>query len=195
MEQRPGAPSETAPDSVEEPSPPIVERYFWPILLGTVVLSIGASAAVVYTQYSQVDQTLNSIPYIDQTRQLATKAASALPYVGEADTSSGTAGTPKEYGPFTRMDGLVVNPSGSDGRYLAVSIAFESKSPGAKTELSNKTVVVRDAVLSLLSSKTVEELSDPDQRNKLKEELRKETNSILGSEAVKRLYFTEFVLQ
>lgn len=195
MEQRPDAPSETAPDSVDESSPSIVERYFWPILLGTVVLSIGASAAVVYTQYSQVDQTLRSIPYVDQTRQLATNAASALPYVGGADTSSGAADAPKEYGSFTRMDGLVVNPSGSDGRYLAVSIAFESNSPSVKTELENKTVVVQDAVLNLLSSKTVEELSDPDRRDELKEELRKETNSILGSGAIKRLYFTEFVLQ
>lgn len=195
MEQRPDPSSETASDSVEESSASIVERHFWPILLGTVVLSIGASAAVVYTQYSQVDQTLRSMPYIDQTRQLATKAASALPYVGAADTSSGAGDTPQKYGSFTRMDGLVVNPSGSDGRYLAVSIAFESKSSSAKTELKKKKVVVQDAILSLLSAKTVEELSDPDQRDELKAELLKETNSILGRGTINRLYFTEFVLQ
>jgi flagellar FliL protein len=195
MEQRPEASSETASDSVEDSSASIVERYFWPILLGTVVLSVGASAAVVYTQYGQVDQTLRSMPYVEQTRQLATEAAGALPYVGAADTSSGSEGTPRKYGSFTRMDGLVVNPAGSDGRYLAVSIAFESKSASAKAELEKKTVVVRDAILSLLSAKTVEELSDPDQRDELKAKLLKETNSILGRGTINRLYFTEFVLQ
>jgi flagellar FliL protein len=195
MEQQREAPSGTASDSLEEPSAPFVERYFWPILLGVIVLGIGASAAVVYTQYSRVDQTLRSIPYFDQASQLATRATKALPYVGTADTSDGMAGSPKKYGSFTRLESLVVNPEGANGRYLAVSLAFEAKSTSVTAELENKKIVVQDAVISHLSEQTVEELSDTAQREKLKQELREETNKILTSGSVNRLYFTEFVLQ
>jgi len=160
-----------------------------------VLLGIGASAAVVYTQYSRVDRTLRSIPYLDRADQLATQATSALPYVGSADTSAGRAGSPREYGSFTRMQGLVVNPAGAKGRYLAVSIAFESKSSSVENELGEKKVVVKDAILGLLSEQTVEELSSSDHRAKLKAELRKETNRVLSRGSVERLYFTEFVLQ
>lgn len=193
MEQQRDTPAGTASDPVEEPSASFVERHFWPILIGVVVLGVGASAVVVYAQYSRVDRTLRSIPYFDRANQLATQATSALPYVGSADTSE--AGSAKEYGSFTRLEGLVVNPDGADERYLAVSIAFESKSSSVATELEDKKVVVQDAVISHLSEQTVEELSDTNRREKLKNELREETNRILNSGTVDRLYFTEFVLQ
>lgn len=191
MEQRRDAPSGTAPDSVAEEAPSFVERHFWPILAGVVLLFAGASATVVALQYSRVDRALRSVPYVDRAGQLA----ASLPYVGGGDTSS-TADRSRKYGSFTRMNGLVVNPAGSGGgRYLAISIAFEAKSTSVENELEDKKVVVKDAVLALLSEHTVEELSDPDQRDELKEGLLKETNRILNSGTVDRLYFTEFVLQ
>jgi len=64
-----------------------------------------------------------------------------------------------------------------------------------ENELEDNKVVVKDAVLALLSEHTAGELSDPDQRDELKDELLKETNRILNSGTVDRLYFTEFVLQ
>lgn len=191
MEQRRDAPSGTAPDSVAEEAPSFVERHFWPILAGVVLLFAGASATVVALQYSRVDQALRSVPYVDRAGQLA----ASLPYVGGPDTSS-TADRSRKYGSFTRMQGLVVNPAGSGGgRYLAISIAFEAKSTSVENELDDKKVVVKDAVLALLSEHTAEELSDPGQRDELKDELLKETNRILNSGTVDRLYFTEFVLQ
>ena len=190
MEQRRDAPSGTAPDSVAEEAPSFVERHFWPILAGIVLVFAGAGATVVALQYSQVDRALRSVPYVDRAGQLA----ASLPYVGGPDTSS--TDDPQTYGSFTRMKGLVVNPAGSaGGRYLAVSLAFESKSARVENELENKKVVVKDAVLGLLSEQTVEELSDPDHREELKEGLLKETNRILSTGTVDRLYFTEFVLQ
>lgn len=204
MGQRDAA-SETPSDSVddEEPAPSFVERQFWPLLVGIVLLSATVSVGVVYLQYSRVDQALQSLPYVDQPPQWvkslpgADRVARAIPYVGSpADSSAGASTEPREYGSFTRMKGLVVNPAGSAGnRYLAVSLAFESKSRSVEEEIKRKRVVVRDAALSLLSEQTVDELSDPSRRDELKRMLREKTNDILRSGTVDRLYFTEFVLQ
>lgn len=198
------APSETPSDSVdEEPAPSFVERQFWPLLIGVVLLFATASAGVVYLQYSRIDQALRSVPFVDQPPQwveslpTADRVARAIPYLGSpADSSASASNGPREYGSFTRMQGLVVNPAGSAGnRYLAVSLAFESKSQSVVEEIKNKRVVVRDAVLALLSEQTVDELSDPSRRDDLKKMLRNETNSLLRNGTVDRLYFTEFVLQ
>jgi flagellar FliL protein len=190
MGQRDAA-SETSSDSVDgERAPSFVERQFWPLLVGVILLSATVGVGVVYLQYGQVDQTLQSVPYTD-------RVARTIPYIGSpADSLAESSKEPREYGSFTRMQGLVVNPAGSAGnRYLAVSLAFESKSRSVEEEIQRKKVVVRDAVLSLLSEQTVDELADPSQRDELKSMLREETNGILRSGTVDRLYFTEFVLQ
>lgn len=208
MEQQQDPSSATSSDPVEDspgaPEPEsVVERYFWAFLLGAVLLAATLSVGVVYTQYSQVDQTLRSLPYADQAAQLtgsipyADRVARAMPYVaGSKDSTAQAADESREYGSFTKMEGLVVNPAGTGGeRYLAASLAFESKSPSVIEELKTKKVVVRDAVLTLLSERTADELSTPDRRDELKAMLRKETNRILSNGTVDRLYFTEFVLQ
>lgn len=190
MEQQRDTPQEEDPGSVEEAgSPSFVERHFWPILTGIVLLAAGGGAVVVYMQYDQVDRTVRAVPYTDQAAQVA----SAIPYVGSADSSENGQ---ESYGSFTRMDGLVVNPADSDGTsYLAVSIAFESKSGGLSTEMEKKKVVVKDTILTLLSRQKTKELSDPSRRDTLKDELIGATNQVLNGGTVDRLYFTEFVLQ
>ncbi len=103
---------------------------------------------------------------------------------------------PVEYGEFLELDNLIINPSGTDGtRYLMVKIAFESGEPAALEELTTKNVVVRDAILRFLQSKTVEELSAIDQREVIKEDLRIAMNDILEKGTITRLYFTQYVLQ
>lgn len=191
MGQRGEPPSEATSDAVEASPLSFVERHFWSILAGAVLFAGGAGATVAITQYEAVDRTVRSIPYAKQAVDNVGRMASTVPLMG-ADTS----GQKVKYGSFTRMEGLVVNPAGSDGsRYLAVSIAFESKAEGIRAEMEQKKVVVKDAILTHLSEQTVKDLSNPDRRKTLKTELIEETNSILTSGSIDRLYFTEFVLQ
>lgn len=159
-----------------------------------------AGVGVTYAEYDRVGETLQSIPYVGSVAQnpgtvpYGDQILGLLPFGGDASDDGKKA--PGEYGSFTQLDGLVVNPAGSEGnRYLAVSIAFEAGEASVETELKNKKVVVKDAVLRLLSERTVDELSDPERRDDLKAALLKETNRILTNGTVDRLYFTEFVLQ
>ena len=157
-----------------------LERHFRVLLIVLVGAAIVGGAGVAYTQYGWVTQAAATLPFLSE----------------EAPTGAGGEQEAGEYGSFTELKGLVVNPARSGGgRYLAVSLAFETTSSAVKKELEDKEVVVRDAVLDLLSGYTAEELSANDQRDALKKELLQATNDLLSEGNVKRLYFTQFVLQ
>ena len=177
----------------------LIERHFLLLLAITLGFAGVAGVGVTYADYGGVGKTLRSIPYVGKTVgtpgsvPYADQIAGVLPFVGGGDDGGAKSQT---LGALSKLEGLVVNPAQSQGnRYLAVSIAFETGTPEGKRELEKKKVIIKDAVLRLLSERTVEELSDPERRDGLKKALRDKANGILNEETVDRVYFTEFVLQ
>ena len=177
----------------------LIERHF--LLLLAVALGFAgvAGVGVTYADYGGVGKTLRSIPYVGEAvgtpgaMPYADQIAGVLPFVGGGADGGEES---QKLGALSKLEGLVVNPAESQGnRYLAVSIAFETGPPEVKKELEKKKVVIKDAVLRLLSERTVDELADPERRDGLKKALRDEANEILNKGTVDRLYFTEFVLQ
>ncbi len=107
-----------------------------------------------------------------------------------------TAAKPIEYGQFMELQGLIINPAGTNGtRYLMVNLGLESANSGVLEELKGKEVVVRDTILKLLGQRTVEELADISLRTQLKQELREAVNAVLRKGKIDRVYFTQYVLQ
>lgn len=94
------------------------------------------------------------------------------------------------------LDNMVLNPAGSSGqRFLLVSIALRLSSVEVENEIKARDAEVRDALLHVLGTKHVEELSEISQRDALKEELRKTLDGVIKPGAVKGLYFPQFVIQ
>lgn len=183
-----GAVDEEVGSDQTEDGESVLDRYFWSVLIASILLPTAAGVGVVYVQYDRIHKRVEASPYAEQIAQ----ARESIPYLRSSDTSEDK----RKYGSFAQIDGLVVNPANSGGeRYLAVSVAFESKSTEVLDELRSKTVVIRDEILDRLSERTVGELSAPNRRDDLKRELREATNGILRKGTVDRLYFTEFVLQ
>jgi len=113
-----------------------------------------------------------------------------------AEAPAEPAAEPVEYGAFSEIQGLIVNPAGTEGlRYLMVNIGFESAEPKVLEEVTTKEIAVRDAILKILSEKTVPQLADIALRDSLKVEIRDTVNVILSDGQVDRLYFTQYVLQ
>ena len=103
---------------------------------------------------------------------------------------------PPQYGQFTEIRGMVVNPAGSEGRrYLTVNLGLEVNRASVVEELAQKDVVIRDALLKVLGDRTVEELADVTLRSELKKELRDTVNAVLREGHISRMYFTQYVLQ
>ena len=101
-----------------------------------------------------------------------------------------------EVGPMFPLDNFTVNLLSDSGRrYLKVEMNLELDDEEVAAELDSKNAVVRDVVIRLLSSKTLEEISTAKGKEKLKEQMVNQLNLRLRDGNVRNVYFTEFVVQ
>jgi len=101
-----------------------------------------------------------------------------------------------EIGPIYPLDQFIVNlVSANADRYLKCKIDLELDSPDTQKEIDKKLPAIRDLIIRILSSKTVEEIQTAKGKEKLKEEIKRKINEILTTGEVRNVYFTEFVIQ
>lgn len=92
------------------------------------------------------------------------------------------------------LDAFIVN-LGDTGRYLKVTMQLELVNPSYQEMVSQRIPNIRDAVITLLSSKSSDSVSGPEGKIQLKDDLLLRLNNAMGKEVFKNLYFTEFVMQ
>ena len=91
---------------------------------------------------------------------------------------------------------IVVNPSGTGGsRFLSVSFGFELASAEAAREFEEREMIVRDALITILSSKTVSQLTDFKQKEIIRYQIKKRLEKLLETDELNGVYYTDFVLQ
>lgn len=91
---------------------------------------------------------------------------------------------------------LLVNLADPLGkRYLKITVDVEVKGKEAASQIQSDMPKIKDALILLLSSKTFEELSSVENKYQLKKEIVERLNQILGQSVVRRVYFTEFIVQ
>lgn len=94
------------------------------------------------------------------------------------------------------IDNVVVNPAGTQGtRFLVVSLALRLSRSVTTEELVSRDPEIRDALLGLLSSRTVEQLSNPLSRDSLKIVLKTTIESVIGAGKIDAILLPQFVLQ
>jgi flagellar FliL protein len=111
----------------------------------------------------------------------------------EADTAKDR---DDEVGPIYHMDPYIVNLADSEGmRYLKATLELELSDDKLRLEVERKLPLLRDAALLLLSSKTFDEISDTGGKMRLREDLEKKLDGLINSGRIRKVYFTEFVVQ
>ena len=96
---------------------------------------------------------------------------------------------------YTVQD-IVINPAGTSGsRFLSISFAFELKSKSHKRKFEKKEAAIRDALITILSSKTVAQLTDPKQKEITRYQIKKRLEKLLKLKELAGVYYTDFVLQ
>jgi flagellar protein FliL len=91
---------------------------------------------------------------------------------------------------------LLVNVQGTRGtRFVKLSVFFEADR-AVLTELDTKRPKITDIVSQTIGSKTMEELTSPETRGKIRGELIATINPLLEIKGeVKNVYFPEFIIQ
>ena len=96
------------------------------------------------------------------------------------------------------MDSIVVNIGKVDSkRYLRVIISLEVKNSEIEGTIKSNKVVFRDKLVSFLSSKSLDEISDRANHQGLRAEIRDTLNSTLleSDDAISQVYFSDFIIQ
>jgi flagellar protein FliL len=92
------------------------------------------------------------------------------------------------------LDPFVLNLS-EQGRFLKVTMQIELGDPALQPMVTGKIPQLRDAIITLVSSKSAESVSTPEGKFQLKDELLLRANQAVGKDVFKNLYYTEFVMQ
>jgi flagellar protein FliL len=99
-------------------------------------------------------------------------------------------------GPVFPLESFIVNLSDQGGkRYLRITMGLELGDPKSAEELTKRLPQIRDSILMILPSRKVEELQTTEGKHSLRTEIVSNLNELLGKEIVKKIYFTEFVIQ
>ncbi len=100
------------------------------------------------------------------------------------------------FGEIYLIEDLVVNPAGSGGmRYLCASVGLESRHPAVIQELTVRDTQIKDCLILIFSSKTIEELADIGARETIRQEIKTRIEEILPEHGLDAVYFVNFVLQ
>ncbi len=92
------------------------------------------------------------------------------------------------------LDSFVLNLA-EQGRFLKVTMQFELNDAADQPLVTEKIPQLRDAIITLVSSKSAEAVSSPEGKLQLKDELLLRADQSVGKDIFKNLYFTEFVMQ
>lgn len=113
------------------------------------------------------------------------------------DTAQVAKEKPAEYGKFIHeIQDQIVNPAGTDGRrLLMVSLGFDVPSEENKKELEAKDVLLKDEVLSVISSKGLAELSNMAYRDTLRAEITERLKTVMPTVKINKIYFSKYILQ
>jgi flagellar FliL protein len=95
---------------------------------------------------------------------------------------------------LVQLQPFLVNLSSPD-TYLKTNIQFALADGSRLQEVEAKKPVIRDAIITLLSSKSLERVSAAEGKHQLKDEILYRGNMAMGDDVFNDVYFTEFVMQ
>ena len=94
------------------------------------------------------------------------------------------------------LDTFTVNLKSDSGRrYLKVTMSLELEGEELSLELDAKSAVLRDRIIRILTSKSLEEISSKKGKQKVSDQIQETLNAMLTDGSIKGIYFTEFVIQ
>jgi flagellar FliL protein len=160
--------------------------------LGAVLAVLGIGAPVGYflmvpTEVAKEEADIRPIE-IDAGKLPEPEVVAAA-----ADESLALLEGEEALGAIVPFDAFLVNLSG--GKYLRLQLQAEMEGSDVPRRLYGRIVPIRDAIITMLTQKTAGELEDTAGKDALKKQVREIMNEQLKRQDVRRIYFTQFVIQ
>ncbi len=122
------------------------------------------------------------------------QAQQAHPSSTATTEAESTADVQEEY--LFAIKDLIINPAGTNGqRYLLTTIGFNLSSEEALKEMEKKEMAVRDALNSILTSKSMEDLIDVSKREVLRHEIFMRAKELVKTGKLNSVYFSKYIIQ
>lgn len=114
-----------------------------------------------------------------------------------SEESGGHGGAAKALGsPVALLDEIIVNPAGTGGRrFLSTIVGLTLKDAGMDPTVQAQMPIIRDATITLLSSKTLDQLASIAYRDSIRLELVQTVNGLMKEQPVTGIVFSTYVLQ
>lgn len=176
-----------AEEEIEE-SAPKKSNMLIIIIVAVVFLIIIIGVVVGFLLMGDDEEPMRNAPAMKERSQHKKKSNSGAQYDNERALS--------DIGILYPLDTFTVNLKSDSGRrYLKVTISLELEGEELSLELDAKSPVLRDRIIRILSSKTLEEISSKKGKQKVSQQIMDTLNAMISDGQVKGIYFTEFVIQ
>ncbi|AGB40638.1 flagellar basal body-associated protein [Halobacteroides halobius DSM 5150] len=102
--------------------------------------------------------------------------------------------TAKKLGPTTKLNQFLVNLSNGN-RFIKINVVFEVSNKATIKEIKDRNPQIRDAIISILRTKSYKEITSTRGTRKLRTEIMNDINKLLLKGKITNVFFTEFVVQ
>jgi len=94
------------------------------------------------------------------------------------------------------IEDIIVNPAGTEGkRLLLASIGLDITSEEEQQILKSKEILIKDVIISSLSSKSMEQLSNNAYKDTLKNEIASRLTNSIPNIKLNSVYLSKFIIQ
>ena len=160
------------------------------IVVLILIILIGAVVGVLLMS-SDDEEAVASQP---QTKERSAEKPRSR--TSNSSSSIGSSRQLSEIGILYPLDTFTVNLKSDAGRrYLKCTMSLELEGEELSLELDAKSPVLRDRIIRILTSKTLEEISSKKGKQKVSVQIMDTLNSMIADGEIRGIYFTEFVIQ
>ncbi len=165
---------------------------FGGIGLGVVVIGVLLAVFVLRPMMSGTGHTTANKPKAEQTEKKQESEKKEQPKENKHEAAQGEASGGLVY----TIKDIVINPAGTSGsRFLSVSFGFDLASAEVESQFDQREPLIRDALITIMSSKTVAQLTDAREKEITRLQIKKRLSDLLKTGDISAVYFTDFVLQ
>lgn len=185
--------SEAAAEKAPAPAGGGGNKMLLLIVLVVNVLIAGGLAYVVISNQKTAAAAAGALKHTEDAAEGEGHEAAAAEE-GEGHGAKGGAG---KFGPLIEIGTFVANLTTPNGqsRYAKVTMHVEGVNEDAKARIEAAVVPIRSESLLFLTGLSAEQVIGQEKIRQLQEDLQKRLTELVGKNTIKRVFFSEFVVQ